>query len=505
MSHLPYELYRADQVRALDRAAIDRFEIPGSVLMERAGAAGFRVLTECWPEARRIGVVCGTGNNAGDGYVLARQAHAAGREVCVFQLGDPGRLQGDALAAQQRLLGVGVQPQDLPRGAFQDLDVVVDALFGTGINAPLEGEWRAAVEAVNAAGLPVLALDLPSGLSADSGQAWGTAVRADCTVCFIGLKQGLFTGQGLEYCGRVVFEGLSLPPEVYRTQAPAARRIDADWAQPLLRPRGRAAHKGQFGHVLVVGGERGMPGAIRMAGEAAARTGAGRVSLATRAEHAALAVVGRPELMARGVENPAELEPLLARATVAAVGPGLGRSDWSAVLLGRVLETDLPVVLDADGLNLLAEGAVASTPPRGGWVLTPHPGEAARLLGVSVPEIERDRFAAVAALQTHYGGVVLLKGAGTLIADGGGPLSVCTAGNPGMACGGMGDVLTGVIAGLIAQGFDLAQAARVGAALHAAAGDAAATAGERGLLAGDLFPHLRRLLNPEVGHAPPFA
>lgn len=501
MSDLPYELYRAEQVRALDRTAIERFQIPGSVLMERAGAAGFRVLSERWPQARRIAVVCGTGNNAGDGYVLARQALGAGLEVSVCQVGDPGRLQGDALAAQQRLLGAGGQPAEFAPEAVRDADMVVDALLGTGVNAPLEGAWRAAVEAINSAGRPVLSLDLPSGLSADTGQAWGTAVHASCTLSFIGLKQGMFTGQGPAYCGRVLFEGLSVPADVYRTQAPAARRLDAAGTRTLLPRRARTAHKGQFGHVLVVGGERGMAGAARMAGEAAARSGAGRVTLATRAEHAAEAIIGRPELMARGVTNPTELEPLLARATVVAAGPGLGCSDWAAVLLGQVLASELPVVLDADGLNLLADGAVASTPPRGGWVLTPHPGEAARLLGTTVPEIEADRFAAVSALQARYGGVVLLKGAGTLVADGG-PLAVCTQGNPGMAGGGMGDVLTGLIAGLIAQGWNLAEAAGIGVAVHAAAGDAAAAEGERGLLAGDLFPHLRELLNPRDPDAP---
>lgn len=503
MNALPYDLYRAEQVRALDRTAIERFGIPGSVLMERAGAAGFRGLIERWPEARRIVVVCGTGNNAGDGYVLARQAHAAGLETRVVQLGDAGRLKGDALAAQQRLLGVGVQPAPLQPNSFQGADVLVDALFGTGVNAPLEGAWREAVEAVNAAGAPVLALDLPSGLSADTGRVWGVGVRAACTVTFIGLKRGMFTAQGPDHCGPVRFESLNVPAEVYEAESPAARRIDIAWTQSLLPPRERSAHKGDFGHVLVIGGDRGMPGAVRMTAEATARTGAGRVSLATRTEHAGLLVIGRPELMARGVETAGDLEPLLARASVLAVGPGLGRSEWAATLLARALETELPLVLDADALNLLAAGAVPTSAPPGGWVLTPHPGEAARLLDSPVAEVERDRFAAVAALEARYGGVMVLKGAGTVVADGNGPVGVCSAGNPGMASGGMGDVLTGIIAGLIAQGLGPADAARAGVALHAAAADAAAVDGERGLLAADLFPHLRRLLNPGVDHASP--
>lgn len=506
MSPLPYALYRAEQVRALDRIAIERFQIPGSVLMERAGAAAFRVLLEVWPEARRLVVVCGIGNNAGDGFVLARLAHDAGRRVRVLQLGDPERLQGDALAAQQRLLGAGVVPETCKHGiaeseALHEAEVLVDALFGTGLNAPLEGIWREAAAAINAAPAPVLALDIPSGLHADTGRVLGTAVRAVCTISFIGLKAGLFTGQGPDYVGRVLFDALNVPEEVYVDQTPSAVRLDMDWAQSLLAPRRRTAHKGDFGHVLVIGGERGMTGAVRLAGEAAARGGAGLVSIATRPEHAALVSMARPELMAHGAYNAADLGPLLERADVVAIGPGLGRSDWARGLLACVLQTELPLVLDADALNLLAAGGVATTTPRADWVLTPHPGEAARLLGQSSAELEADRFATLAALQARYGGVVVLKGAGTLVGDDSGVPGVGMTGNPGMASGGMGDVLTGLIAAQVAQGLELSVAARLAVVLHGAAGDEAARQGERGLLAGDLVNALRGVLNR--GHETP--
>jgi NAD(P)H-hydrate epimerase len=243
---------------------------------------------------------------------------------------------------------------------------------------------------------------------------------------------------------------------------------------------------------LVIGGDTGMAGAARMAAEAAARCGAGLVSIATRVSHAGFQAAVRPELMFRGVENPAELEPMLERATVLAVGPGLGRSDWARALLDAALARELPLVLDADALNLLA----AEPSYRDHWILTPHPGEAARLLGMTPAEIEADRFQAVTALTERFGGVCVLKGAGSLIATSGMAMALCRAGNPGMGSGGMGDVLTGVIAGLVAQGLSPWQAARAGVFIHARAGDLAARAGERGLLATDLTPYLRTLVNP---------
>jgi NAD(P)H-hydrate epimerase len=279
---------------------------------------------------------------------------------------------------------------------------------------------------------------------------------------------------------------------VYRDRRAAAYRIDLAQYKELLAPRARASHKGHFGHVLVIGGERGMAGAPRMAGEAAARVGAGLVSVATRASHAAFVNAARPELMVHPIEEPAELQPLLRKATVVAIGPGLGQTDWSRGMLGAVLESDKPKVIDADGLNLLALDPAC----RADWVLTPHPGEAARLLNIDTPAVQNDRFEAASKLQAKYGGVCVLKGAGTVICSGE-RIAVGTAGNPGMASGGMGDVLTGVIASLLAQGVSAREAAELGACLHASAADhAAAKGGERGLLATDLFAHLRSLANP---------
>ncbi len=489
---LPYALYRAAQVREFDRIAIQDFGIPGEALMERAGAAAFARLRDRWPALRDIAVVAGTGNNGGDGFVVARLAREAGLAVRVLQVGDPARIGGDARTSLERYLALGGEHRPFRR-LPPEARLIVDGLFGTGLDRPVAGAWAEAIAAINAHPAPVLALDIPSGLHADTGCVLGEAVRAELTVSFIGLKQGLFTADGPECSGTVVFEGLDVPAAIYGWQVLSARRIDWGRFGPLLPRRPRGAHKGRFGHVLVVGGDLGMAGAARLAGEAALRTGAGLVSVATRPEHVAAIVAGRPELMVHGVGTAAEAAPLLDRATVVAVGPGLGRGPWGRALLGSALGAGVPLVVDADALNLLAE-----TPQhRPDWILTPHPGEAARLLGTGTAQIHADRFAAAAAVQQRYGGVAVLKGAGSIVqGPGTRPPAVCSGGNPGMASGGVGDVLTGIVAGLLAQGLPADDAAEVGVCVHAAAGDRAAADGERGLIAADLFAPLRALLNP---------
>lgn len=264
----------------------------------------------------------------------------------------------------------------------------------------------------------------------------------------------------------------------------------------FLPLRERTAHKGMFGHVLVIGGDTGMGGAVAMAAEAAARTGAGLTSAATQPAHVAAILARRPEIMVTGVTSGQELEPLLARPSLLVVGPGLGRSAWSEQMLQQATLCGLPMVLDADGLNMLAAGRVVREPKRDNWILTPHPAEAARLLGTTTAEIQQDRPAAVQALQQRYGGVAVLKGAGTLVCGADGTVSICNGGNPGMASGGMGDVLSGIIGGLLAQGLKAMDAACLGVCLHAEAADIAAKQGERGLLASDLITHLQTLVNP---------
>jgi NAD(P)H-hydrate epimerase len=489
---LPHALYRADQVRALDRAAIDDYGIPGVELMGRAGAAAYRLLRDRWPEARRLVVLCGGGNNGGDGYEVARLARADGLAVEVLALADPAGLVGDAGAMAEAYLNAGgeVRPFDrIPPRA----DLIVDALLGTGLDREVRGDWARAIESADAHLAPKFAIDIPSGLHADTGRVLGVAIRADATISFIGLKQGLFTGEGPSCCGEIRFSALSVPAVVWSREVLSARRIDWSKQSELLAPRRHSAHKGDFGTVLVVGGAPGMAGAARLAGEAALRTGAGLVAVATHPQHAAILGIGRPELMCHGVADQAALKPRLGRANVVALGPGLGQGDWGRALYRQVMASDLPLVVDADALNLLAAEPSQSTR----WVLTPHPGEAGRLLGSTTSAVQADRFAAVRALQGRYGGVVVLKGAGTLVyGPSHRPPAVCSGGNPGMAGGGTGDALTGVIAALIAQGLGLEEAATAGVSLHAAAGDmAAAQGGERGLLASDLIAAIRPVLN----------
>ena len=492
VDRLPCALYRAAQVRELDRTAIEGFGIPGEVLMERAGTKAYRLLRERWPDTRDLTVVCGVGNNGGDGYVVARLALQEGLSVRVLQLGDPARLQGDALRMADAYRDAGGAPEaytTLPRKT----DLIVDAVLGTGLERPVTGPWAEALVQINAHPAPVLAIDIPSGLHSDTGEILGVAVEAAATISFIGLKQGMFTGSGPDCCGEIRFDGLSVPAAVYGREIVSARRIDWDRQSGVLRPRRRTAHKGDMGHVLVIGGAPGFSGAARMAAEAAARTGAGLVSVATHPGHAAWLNLGRPELMCHGVEGAAALQPLLARADAVALGPGLGQSEWGRELYDAALAVRRPLVMDADALNLLTRAPRRQEH----WVLTPHPGEAARLLRSGTNEVQRNRFSAAERIQDLYGGVVVLKGAGTIIHGGSLPPAVCSQGNPGMASGGMGDVLTGILATFLAQGLEPEEAACTGVCLHAAAADAAAReGGERGLLATDLFPYLRRLGNP---------
>ncbi len=497
MELLSQNIYTAAQVKELDRYASEAFSISGNVLIERAGEAAFQLLKSQWPESKRLLVLCGTGNNAGDGFVVARLAAEQEMAVQVVQVGDINKLDGDALAAQQRLLGSGMVPVAYSKTLELELtnyDVVIDAMLGTGVHGNVDGNYAEVITEVNSSVIPVFSIDIPSGLNADTGMPQGVAIQADLTLTDVGIKPGLITGDGPEYSGKVVFNDLKLPKALYDMRSPAGYRLDYVNLIKLLPARRRNAHKGDFGHVVLIGGAPGMPGAIRLAGEAAVRTGAGRVTIVTHPEHAATLNITRPELICYGVEHVEEIYPLLALASVIGIGPGLGQSKWAQDLLVVAIESGLPLVVDADALNLLAE----SNQSYDNWILTPHPGEAGRLLGKSSSEIQRDRFTSVKEISDQFGGIAVLKGLGTLVKSKQGLPSVCPYGNPGMASGGMGDVLTGIIVGLIAQGLSNQEATELGVVIHSKAGDEAAkAAGERGMLASDLMSWIRRLVNPK--------
>lgn len=491
MNSLPREIYSVATVRDIDRTAIDDWGVPGYTLMQRAGAFAVRAAQEKFPRARRWLVLCGAGNNAGDGYVVALLAAREGIKIEVVAVSEPDTLRGDAALAYRDFVAGGGRVSPWSGVLDSTAELIVDAMLGTGLQRPVAGDFASAVDGINAAAASVLALDIPTGLHGDTGVVMGRAVRADLTTTFVGLKQGLFLGDAASYCGEIYYSDLDIDPDCFAGHPVEYQRVAYERIGSLLPRRQREAHKGDFGRVLLVGGGRGMPGAILLAGEAALRAGAGRVTIATDPAHATEIVRERPELMVYGVAGVADLDALLANADVIGVGPGIGRSAWANELLKRAQSCDLPAVWDADGLNwLVKEPNVAEN-----RIITPHPGEAASLLGIRASAVQKDRREALRQLQARYGGVTVLKGAGSLISSVTGAPWLCTAGNPGMATAGMGDVLTGVIAGLLAQGLSLQDAAVVGVELHSRAGDQAARAGERGLIASDLFVEIRRLLN----------
>jgi ADP-dependent NAD(P)H-hydrate dehydratase / NAD(P)H-hydrate epimerase len=489
---LPIALYSTAQVRALDAYAIKELGIPGYTLMKRAGEGALRFLRTRWPMAHRIVIVCGGGNNGGDGYVVARFAHAVGLAVTVLAAVPPEQLRGDAQLAYEDFKNSQGQIHGFDSALFSEGDVIVDALLGTGLRGGVRDDLGRVIREINSSGRPVFALDVPSGLDSDTGMPLGEAIRANCTVTFVGLKTGLFIGDGPEHAGTVYFDDLEIAAPASAEFKPGLERIVDSEIQRALPRRPRGAHKGNFGRVLIVGSGSGMPGAVRLSGEACLRVGAGLVTVAVAPENVPAISAGRPELICLQLTGAGVLAEAIEKAGVIAIGPGLGRTQWAREALNAVLKSDKPLVVDADALNLIAE---AGTAPRDNWILTPHPGEAGRLLDISTEEIQADRLAALDRLIKRYGGVIVLKGAGTLVGTKGSTAALCERGNPGMASAGTGDVLTGAIAGILAQCRDNWLAARVGVLVHAMAGDAAARTGERGLLASDVARELHHCVN----------
>ena len=465
-SSLPHSLYRAQQIKDFEGEAAQAAGITLYALMSRAGQACFEVFKSRFPVAQSLLVLVGKGNNGGDGYVFATIAKDAGLNVQLCQLGDPADLTGDAAQARDAWRKEQGVIEAIDEADFDRADVIVDALLGTGLSGALRPEFQRIFVKINQSHKAVLSVDIPSGMNADSGAISDVAVKADATVSFVGLKQGLFTGCAAEYCGQVYFSGLGITEQFTAlTKTNVARVSYSDFKQ-LTHKRSRISHKGFFGKTLVIGGNIGMPGAVRLSAEAALRTGSGLVKVLTRPENQLAVISGRPELMLEGYDLGATNEQATADVfsdwpTTLVIGPGLGKDQWAQNLLDSVLKSDLATVVDADALNLLVDCPAR----KDHWILTPHPGEAANLLGCSIYKVEEDRFTAVQNLQRSFGGVVILKGAGTLICDGK-QTYVANVGNPGMASGGMGDVLSGIIGGLLAQGLNPLQAATLAVCIH---------------------------------------
>jgi NAD(P)H-hydrate epimerase len=523
----------ASQMRRIDQQTIEDIGIPGMVLMEHAGSAIVRTIQSQFPNCRRIGIVVGKGNNGGDGLVIARQLSHVGQSVQIFLVSPPDRFTGDALTNLQIVQNLKLPIEhvcsetalEAMEGKIAACELIVDAIFGTGLRGGVRGDIAAVIERINAIQRPVIAIDLPSGLDADTGQVEGACIRADYTVT-IGLpKRGLLLHPGAELTGQLEVADIGFPERVINAQ-----NIRVNWTQPIgktrashaevsewIPPRPRHSHKGTYGRVFMVAGSTGMTGAAALGCEAALRVGAGLVTLGIPKSLNPILEVKLSEVMTLPLPETAEgslafaaksqiLEFVERTSSILAVGPGLSQGPETVELIHSLIrENRTPVVIDADGLNALSQGEMTVESPRATVkallssltapaVLTPHPGEMSRLIGSSVRELEQDRigiaqqFAPELSNTSEQDITLVLKGAPTVIAGADGEVWLNSTGNPGMATAGMGDVLTGVIAGLIAQGVSSFNAAVLGVYLHGLAGDIVAQSlGMHGLMAGDVL------------------
>ncbi|KTC64521.1 carbohydrate kinase (plasmid) [Legionella adelaidensis] len=481
-----FPLYSVEQIKLLEQQAFAR-DFSEDELMLSAGQAAFKVVQKYFPTVRNIAVYCGGGNNGGDGYVVARLAFQQGYMVTIYQYKAVAELPSAACHAALEAISAGVPIHAFDEPLESDTELIIDAILGIGIKGKVKESLSHVINNINDTSLPILSLDVPSGLDVDTGQVLGTCIKATMTVTFLGDKLGFYTLDGPDFCGEVIVNSLNQNNFI----PPAANLLNYSEVKDSLKPRVKNSHKGMYGHVLIVGGGIGMPGSVCLAAQAALRIGAGVVTIATNPEHTNGVLPQLFEAMVYGIKTENELLPLLEKATVCILGPGLGMGEWAETLFKTTITSQLPLVIDASALHLLARYKQKDD----NWILTPHPGEAAVLLDSNTKAIQEDRFAAASALQQEYGGCIVLKGMGTVINTGKGTF-VCAAGNPGMATAGMGDTLSGIIGGLIAQGLSLVEAAKLGVLLHAQAGDdAAQDCGERGMLASDLIPFLRKRIN----------
>ncbi len=492
---LPHALYLAEQLRDFDRQISERFEISEEVMIDRAGTAAFKFAYDHWPEVHSCHVFCGKGKNGEDGFIFALKAKLAGWNVSVSFVSSENNKDSDFGSFAKKWCEKNDINND-PKFFSRDCDLIVDSILGIGLNRPIDGVLKEAVRAINQHPAPVLSMDIPTGLNSDTGKMLDVAVKANATITFIGLKQGMFTADGVDCCGDIFFESIDIPAVIYASQILSCRRLSWKKQSTSLVPRKKSSHKGNFGHLLIIGGDHGFGGAVRLAGEAALRSGVGLVSVATRKDNVTGLLASRPEIMTHCVDDPEDIAVMIEKADAVVIGPGLGLGEWGKNLLKYTLKKKEKIVFDADALKLLPDLSLDYKKKLNSFIFTPHPKEAQILGGGSREEIFSNRFSAAQRLQGKYSGCIVLKGAGTIIAsDSKIPLAVCSDGNPGMASGGMGDVLSGVIGAFYAQNYSARDAAEMGVCLHSAAADLAATNGEKGLLAMDLMSHLKELLN----------
>lgn len=500
-ANLPQIAYSAQQVQSNEFFIAKKMGIEMYQLMQNAGESVFSLLWDRYSFANNILILTGKGNNGGDGYIVAKLAIENDIQVKVFSICQPDELKGDALKAYLEFSEVGgVIEQELD---FSECNLIIDALLGTGLSGELSGNIKRICQQINQTGKQVISIDVPSGVNATTGGISKNAIYADSTVTFIGLKKGLLTGKVKDFVGELYFSGLGIDEEFAKTvQSPVSYLSEQSMLNKKIH-REQSTYKNQQGHVLLIGGDKGMAGAIRLAGEACLRSGAGLVSIATHIDNVASVLQGRYELMVHGIEDETQLAALIEKASVIVIGPGMGQSDWSKMLFDTLFcHQDKIKVIDADALTFLAEKALALP----NCVLTPHAGEAARLLQATNIEIESNRFDAVNKIANKYKTTSVLKGPGTLVCQGD-RLNINTSGSPSMASAGMGDVLSGIIGALIAQKVktlnsenseDTKQAVFdmtcLSVFIHGKAAQLAEKDGINGLLASDLFPYIRRLV-----------
>ena len=513
------KIVTAQQIRNIDRRAIKDFGISGQVLMENAAAGVMAEMDRFFGglAGMRVGIICGKGNNGGDGLSLARRLSIRGIAVRVALLASFGALKGEAKANLFTLRRMDVDiVQNVSIRAIAEVvawsDIVVDAMLGVGLSSPLKGAYAFAAEQINASGKPVVAIDIPTGINADTGEVMDTAVRADLTVTMAALKRGLVLYPGAIYAGLVRVVDIGIPTEVIDKEKITAGFLTPATAGGLLHQRDRDAHKGSFGHLLVVAGSPGKTGAAIMAARGALRVGAGLVSVGT--PHSLVPIIQSQIVEAMGVPSAESIEGTLGIGSdvellkaaggmnACIIGPGLSTHyETIQVLRNLIQRLTIPLVVDADGLNALVGSLDILKKVKAPIVMTPHPGEMARLLGSSSSDVQKDRIGCATDFAMKYKVTLVLKGAGTVIATPDGRVFINSTGNPGMATGGTGDVLSGMIGSLLAQGYTAAQAACLGVYLHGLAGDLAAEEkGEMGMIAGDLIEKIPAAIH-ETMHA----
>jgi NAD(P)H-hydrate epimerase len=496
--NLPKKVFSSQSIRNIEKSAIKSLNGDDYLLMERAGISAFEEALKCYPNAKNWQIICGVGNNAGDGMVVARLALEHNLTVSVSTLSSPDVLKGNAFKAYKKLKeykshqsAIKVKINQWEGQIDDNIDLIVDAIFGIGLNRNLNSFYKSAIKTINNAGLPIFSIDIPSGIHPDKGKIMGAAIKASTTITFIGKKLGFFDNEGINHYGNLKLCGLGISETHYNNEKEILSILSDDFIHQVLPKRKKNSHKGEFGHIAIVGGGPGMHGAVCIAGEAALRSGAGKVSIFTHISHNSLIADAKPELIFNFFEEVDEIKPMLLGVDVIVIGPGLGTNKWAREVFESITDIDCPMIVDADALNILSKKPIKQE----NWILTPHPGEAGRLLGISSKKMQQNRFSSLNNLIEKYHGVIVLKGHHTLIGSNDSVPCVCVKGNPGMASAGMGDALTGIIASMIGQGMPLNIAASLGVEIHAKAGDRAATKGQRGLLAGDLINELRGCVN----------